>query len=157
MNTVYLLRGPSFPATSPPTPKTHLIAVPAFPQPLPFSSVAWPSADALQDLMLIPSKPAVPTLYRAAAWALVWSAVMSSSGLPSFRAGLGPRTCRSRRDYKGFCTQIFQVTTCRATCVLHYTGEIDGPSPPTRQPLVPRSYPLSIPKTQRYPIRKSQG
>lgn len=41
-------------------------------------------------------RPRAPTLYRAAAWALVWSAVRSSSGLPSFRAGLGPRTCRSQ-------------------------------------------------------------
>lgn len=40
----------------------------------------------------------VPTLYRAEAWAFDWSAVRSSSGLPSFRAGLGPRTyrCQSR-------------------------------------------------------------
>lgn len=49
------------------------------------------------DGWLVPRRPEVPTLYRAAAWALVLSAVRSSSGLPSFRAGLGPRTCEPDR------------------------------------------------------------
>lgn len=81
----------------------------------PFSSMPLPPADD----WLAPIRPDVPTLYRAAAWALVLSAVRSSSGLPSFRAGLAPRTCRTRRDYWGFYTQMLQVTTSRAICVLH--------------------------------------
>lgn len=115
MNTIYLLRGPSFPPTSPPTSAnpTWFLAQPShslFPSPLYPGLLQMLCAGS--HARLIPSRPAVPTLYRAAAWALVWSAVMSSSGLPSFRAGLGPRTCRARQDYWGFCIQISQVTTC---------------------------------------------
>lgn len=49
-------------------------------------------------------RPGVPTLYRAAACAFVRSAVRSSSGLPSFREGLGPKTCRDkgRPRFQGF-------------------------------------------------------
>ena len=49
-------------------------------------------------------RPGTPTLYRAAACAFVRSAVRSSSGLPSFREGLGPKTCRDegRPRFQGF-------------------------------------------------------